>query len=506
MIAHSFFIGLATVLFETAASATFLACWSAADLPYVYIAAAVLNAGCGLAYAQLRKKVRFAALMQGTLWTLLALVVGIRTAHAWTNGALVAFGALVVYRVISSLTDLEYWAVASRMFDIGQARRLFGVVGTGEVVARALGAFSVPLLLHLGSVDNLMLWSAGSLACCVLVLREILRQEPATVSRQPPPDEAGRAASERYIALVIAVALLGTCGKYLVDWAFLQHVARVGTDARELATLLGVVAGVSQTVSLLLRVLVSRRLLARFGIRVGVVILPVAQALCTLLLLAAGHLHAPAAVLAFVVVNQGLYKALKHPIDNAAFKVLYQPLAAAQRLAAQISVEIVFTPIVVLAVGVFMLVFARRDDDVTFGYVLLGIFALWTITALRAGRRYEHMLAEALRPSRAPVRAPLDVDRERLRDELHLEARRCVLLRDPAELAASRARLLDLLSHLYDHDAIHRVAAHLAHPSREKRALARELLDVVLRREDHAVLTCLTTPEDGAPSRSASRA
>ena len=66
MIAHSFFIGWATVLFETAASASFLSRWSAADLPFVYLAAAMLNIGCGLSYAQLRTRTRFSRLMSGT--------------------------------------------------------------------------------------------------------------------------------------------------------------------------------------------------------------------------------------------------------------------------------------------------------------------------------------------------------------------------------------------------------------------------------------------------------
>jgi hypothetical protein len=332
------------------------------------------------------------------------------------------------------------------------------------------------------------------------VLREILRNEPPLPSRPLPSSEEGeRGAGSRYLALVVAVALLGTCGKYFVDFAFLEHVARIGRDERGLASLLGVVAGVSQTVSLLLRVFVSRRLLARFGIGVGVVILPVTHAVCTVLLIGAAHLGATPAVLAFVVLNQGIYKALKHPIDNAAFKVLYQPLAIAKRLAAQISVEVLFTPIVVgLAAGV-MLAFTRHFEDLDFAYLLLAVFVAWTLTALRAGRRYQGMLVEALRPSHEEITPRpsrvTDAVRARLRDELHEEARRCLLLRDPSELAESRARVLNLLSHLYDHDAIHRVAVHLAHPSREKRALARELLDVLLSREDRAALICLTKPE-----------
>ena len=43
--------------------------------------------------------------------------------------AWVAFAGLVSYRIISSLTDLEYWAVASRIYDVRQAKRLFGLIG-----------------------------------------------------------------------------------------------------------------------------------------------------------------------------------------------------------------------------------------------------------------------------------------------------------------------------------------------------------------------------------------
>lgn len=517
MIAHSFFVGLTTVLFETAASATFLSRWSAADLPFVYIVAAVLNAGCGVVYSRLRTRVPFATLMYGTLGALLLLVLGVRIAHAAVTGPFIAFGALVIYRLVASLTDLEYWAVASRIFDIGQARRLFSVVGTGEVVARAAGAFSIPLLVMHGGVANLMLWSAGSLGGCLLVLPIILAEAPVPARAfgdSRPVEPATDPETRRYLGLVVAVAVLATFGKYFVDFSFLEHLDRLAMNEKELATLLGVVAGVTQTLSLLLRVFVSRRILARIGVRRAVLVLPIAQALATAGVIAAASVRAPAVVFAFVLVNQGLYKALKHPIDNAAFKVLYQPLAAAQRLAAQIRVEVLITPLAVTAAAVVMLFFAHRYDDGRFAGLLLVVFACWTVAARAAGRRYEGMLALALRPSRDPPSDigsaydaarpnPTDmVELARLRDALHLETRRAMLLRDPGELAEARSRILELLAVLYERDTIRRVEAHLGHPSREKRALARELLEVLLRREDRAVLACLCR---GAPCGSSAR-
>ncbi len=67
MLGHSFAMGLATVFFETAASALFLAHFGSEALPYVYIVAAVLNTATGLLYTSVQARLSFATLMQGTL-------------------------------------------------------------------------------------------------------------------------------------------------------------------------------------------------------------------------------------------------------------------------------------------------------------------------------------------------------------------------------------------------------------------------------------------------------
>ena len=59
-----------------------------------------------------------------------------------------------------------------------------------------------------------------------------------------------------------------------------------------LAGFFGIFSGVTQAVNLLMRIFISGRLLNRFGVKVGLVVLPVVQTLCTLLILVAGGLNA----------------------------------------------------------------------------------------------------------------------------------------------------------------------------------------------------------------------
>ena len=401
MVAHSFFIGGTTVFFETAASATFLARFDARLLPWVYVAAAVTSLGAGLAYARLQHRTSFAALMRGTLGVVLLLALGLRLGFATSHAPWLAFAGLVAYRLVSSLTDLEYWAVASRLYDVGQAKRLFGLVGTGEVTARLLGSIAVPLVVRSIGVPNLLLLSAGAVGACLVLLEATLGDAPveSAIAVEPPSWRRGTFAllADPYVVTVVTVAVLATFGKFFVDFGFLRQIA--GRSETELAVFLGWFGAGTQLVSLLLRVLVSRPLLERFGVRAGVLVLPVLHALCTALIFVAPA-HAPF----FVIGNQALYKSLKHPIDNASFKVLYQPLGPRQRLGAQLLVEIFFVPAIAATSGVVMLAFGRHYDVFGFSVVLLVTFGLWIAAGRRAGRRYDAVLSEDLPGSPHPAR------------------------------------------------------------------------------------------------------
>jgi HEAT repeat protein len=467
MLAHSFAMGVGTTFFETTASALFLAHFGAPVLPYVYIAAAVLNTLTGLLYTGVQHRLPFRTLMVATLLLLVGATGAFRVGLLASSSGVLVFLLLVFYRIVSALTDLEYWAVATRLYDVRQAKRLFGVIGSGEVVARIAGSFSVPLLVERIGVANLLVISAAGLAACLLLVVAVLRSLPGEAARAPRRKGAPRPAGGLapmlglvrgpYLRLLLAITFFAILSKYLVDYAFLAQMKGRYGGARELASFFGLFSGATQLLSLLTRLLVSGRLLARHGIRVGLLVLPLAHALCTaLLVLAAIRWGAGTpAVFWLVMMNQGIYKTLKHPIDNPSFKVLYQPLRAEQRLAAQIVVETIVTPLTTGLAGGLMLLFtvALSHGPVSFSAAMLAVFAGWAAVAVRAGRAYSHALSEALR-SRI-VDEDLDLDDERtiavvkesLRSERPAEVVFALDLLEKARRAELGSILLGLLDH-----------------------------------------------------------
>jgi HEAT repeat protein len=484
MTLHSLFMGFSTVLFETAASALFLHDFGAAALPWVYIAAAVLNTVTGVAYSAVRQRVSFGALMAGTVLFLLVSVAGLRGALALTGAPWLSFVLLVFYRVLSILTDLEYWATAARLYNVRQAKRLFGLVGSGEVVARIVGAFSVPFLLHLfGRVDQLILLSALALGGCLAVLLPVLRMMPTEAVPARPsyaPPEATPSVwhhlrvllESRYLTLILGLAALGVLGKYFVDFAFLEQMNSRYGDVKGLAGFFGVFSGVSQAVSLLTRVFVSGKLLDRYGIATGLLILPATHTVCTLLIVASGTAAAADVVFWLAVLNQGIYKTLKHPLDNPSFKVLYQPMKRDQRLSAQIAVETLVTPVMIGIAGVIMLLFSRgvRFEPVHFAWVMLVTFVAWMVLARLASREYRDALMRALQ-SRL-----VDQDALSLSDKPSLALVRDKLgSSEPGDVVFA----LDLLERFDQKDLPELLLARLEHPSNEVRRYALQRLAVV---------------------------
>jgi CRP-like cAMP-binding protein/ATP/ADP translocase/HEAT repeat protein len=469
-------MGISTVFFETAASALFLSRFEADLLPYVYIAAAVLNTLTGFVYARIRQRLPFARLMISTLVFLLFFVSLFRIGLSLTDAAWLFFGLLIWYRVLSILTDLEYWAVATRIYDVRQSKRLFSLVGSGEVVARITGSFSVPLLVGLIGVPNLLAVSAVGLLGCLIVLLIIFRAFPLVSSssdfekeetKKNEDDERDRSKfsvllRDRYLQLIFGLAVFAVLGKYFVDFAFLAEMQTRYNDVERLAGFFGIFSGVTQAVNLLMRVFVSGRLLNRFGMKVGLVTLPIVHTLCTLLIIVAGGFDAHYWIFWLVISNQGIYKTLKHPIDNPSFKVLYQPLRARDRLSAQIAVEVIVSPITIGFAGVIMLLFSAviPFDPVQFAYIMLAAFVAWVVLAIFAFRQYSISLLKALE-KRTLDGTTLSID-----DEQSLDLIRSKLLSDNAvDVIFS----LDLLKKVEHPSLGSHLVSLLSHPSADVR-------------------------------------
>jgi len=512
MIAHSFFMGVSTAFFDNSSGSLFLDRFDAPLLGYVYLAAALVTGATGIVFSRLKEQVSFARLLFSTLLFLLVVGFAVSAGLRLTRAPWIVFSLPIWNRVLSILTDLQFWALAIRLFDVRQSKRLFGLIATGEIVARIVTNFSIKPLLksHMLSVDDLILGSAVSLAMCLLFLVLTIRShaDRLTIPQQAPgvkmsgPSAGGRwtglggLLSDRYLSLILLLAVFAAFGKYFVEFAFQAQLKGHFEGATGISEFKATFDGWSQSVSLVTMML-SGRIIGRFGVRVGLVILPVLQIICTLAILAAGYApEMPSTVFWLVILNQGLYKTLSKPIDSPSLKVLYKPLAPAVRLSAQIALEAIVTPMTIGAVGLIILVLGSKSvDPVGFSWVILVALAGWATAGVLAYRRYSRALMDALKK-----RTLGDGDFS-LNDESSIAVIRQNLDSDwPGDViygltlleSAEHGSLADSLAHA------------LSHPSPDVRrySLSRvEALAVSACRD--SVMTILTCPSEPSGVRSA---
>jgi AAA family ATP:ADP antiporter len=404
MLVYSFLTGVSCAALEITASSLFIAKFGAVALPKVYIAVAFIGPLCGLVYIRLETSLRLRTLMAFTL-AFLFVVTGAFQIGLWLVEAQWLYFALQIwYGLVHAFALLIFWGIANALFTLQQGKRLFGFIGTGEEIAYLLTSFAMPLLVKLLGTANLLCITIGSLGMSVGILLIILsrfgRQLDVHKTQQPAMRLAAREIlANRYVVLIFAIAGVAVLGYSFIGYGFYLQINMRITDAEALASFLGIFSGVMSGALLIFETFVSGRLLQRFGLRAGLMAMPVLVALLMLVLQLSG-LFAGAVALAFWIMvatrlsGDMLYQSFYQPT----LLLLYQPLNHRQRLSTQAMVRSVIEPVATGVTGATLLLLNTLPGFHigSLGIIILSLMIVWMLVAVFVQREYKQALNRAL--------------------------------------------------------------------------------------------------------------
>ena len=152
--------------------------------------------------------------------------------------------ALYVWSGIEgNLALLEFWLVLTEKYNVGQAKRVFGVVGTGSLLGAVAGALAARLIVAEGSPSTLILVAAVVFAITGLGPALLLRRRPSGEGAPSDvrdlgllleADPRGRRTNP-YVRGLEASCPVSTVALTLADYVFKSTVARQ-VPAADLAT------------------------------------------------------------------------------------------------------------------------------------------------------------------------------------------------------------------------------------------------------------------------------
>lgn len=407
LLIHAFFAGLVAVFFDTVASTLFLMNFSAEAIPYAYVGVALVVTIVGWFYSKFEERFSFTQMLVGTLVFLLFTITLFRIGFRFLDPKWPSLLLFVWVEVVAVLLSLELWGLIGRIFNVRQGKRLFALLGAGEISAAVVGGLSIPFILKFIGPLNLLFISAPCVAICLVVLVIILKKFPDKVGDNSDNEEEENAGGlsfkeffrQRYLVLLLIFTSISMFGYYFIDFAYYDRVEAKYPDEKQLASFLGVFFAISGAINLIFSTFISGRLINRFGLNVGLLGLPIMVGLCVAAMVLGSSFQVPLGIFFFMVIATKLFDdVLRCSLEEPSIFILYQPLPSDQRLKAQTVVESIIEPVSSgLAGGVLILFGILFDlDAMKMAYILPIIIAVWLVGAVLIKRQYPKALEQSL--------------------------------------------------------------------------------------------------------------
>lgn len=408
MLLHSFFVGVPRIFAATVANTRFLSDYNAGLLPLIYIASAVLNPLIAFGLARLGRRLNFTRFLLLNLVLQVTSLLAFRVLFDSVEAAWPSLAFAIWFEVLWVLSGLQFWSLAGRLFDIRQGKRLFALIGSGEVIAFMLmGTLGGSIIAFFG-VDNLLILAAigavGSTVMVVIIARRMPPPRTDALRRprdaQPIPGRARQWYRQPYVQLIFVLAGIAYAVFFFVDNVFFTQVESQFTETDALASFLIAFAAISGFTNLMTRLLISERFISRYGVRGGLLILPIVLTVGGATIVLSGLLAAPAALIFVLAAVLKLSdQVLRYSINDAAILVLFQPLASRDQVRVQSATESVVEPVTGGLTGILLLLLVNVlafDSIALYGVVLL-LTVIWLWMARRTSFAYRNRVVDALR-------------------------------------------------------------------------------------------------------------
>lgn len=397
-----FFLVSALVVGKTARDTLFLSRFDPAYLPHMYVAVALAIAAAVALYNRLTTGVsQFTAAITTFAVGAVSLLIIQSLLSRWVYPVL-----YVWMDIIGTLCVIQFWFLTGRAFTPRQARRLFGIIGSGGAVAGTASGFAIrPFVHNFGTAPLLTLASLLlmlSLTVIVFLRPFLSRHHP---EEKRPPARRTRSRSGRfkrpYLTAIAVTVTLSALVSSLVDYQ-LKIIASRTLDEASLAGLFGLLYGIIGVASVIMQFLVTGRILSHLGITWGLTFLPAALVAGNLMILALP------VVMTAVMARAG-DQIFRFTVHDAATQLLWVPVPMSEKKRTKPLIDGTIKNAAQGLSGLLILAVTAWVDVRYLSIPSLLFLGAWILSNSRLKKGYVHQLEKAIRKRQLDVES-LQVD------------------------------------------------------------------------------------------------
>ena len=403
-----FFMGTGIAFFFTASFSHFLEKFSASQLAWVMIISSPLLFITGWVFTKFEH--RFHLTRVGTIVIILMAVsiLVFQLSSNWIKGDWFYYLTFAWYYVLYLASNLCFWSITSTLFDVRQSKRLFAVISGGDIPAKFIGYTMAYFFVHAIGPLN-MLWPAfafmlGALPFLYQLSKSgVVHHHHHTDHVEFVQGKGFKVFVKRYTLntlirrLAVLTFIISAC-LAIINYAFYTEVKEL--HDKDLSTFIILFMAASQIVALLVKIILTGRIVTSIGIKKSLLITPLVL-LGLLIIIISAQYAVSGSKLVFYAFGMAAIavEVLRTTITNPVFLTVMQPLNPNARSKAHAIVKGIMDPFAFLFAGVLLIIINNLksgNELLTICYILAFFGISWIVSILLVNRSYHHTLLKAI--------------------------------------------------------------------------------------------------------------
>ena len=274
-----------------------------------------------------------------------------------------------IYAVLSAS---QFWVLANLVYNVRDAKRLFGFIGSGAILGGIFGGYITSILAPFVGNDAMIFIATIMLMGCFPVLRVIWKlrvnklddfkkKKRISITDGHPYKLIKKSRHLTYMALTVAVGVLVA---KLVDYQFSDFAAKSFDDPEELTSFLAFWFSTFNLLSLGIQLFVTHRVVGIWGVGFSLLLLPLGILFGSIFFLILPELSA-------IVVIKAMDGILKQSINKSASELLVLPLPFELKNRTKSFIDVVVDSIATGVAGLLLIFFVSALDLGTTSITLL---------------------------------------------------------------------------------------------------------------------------------------
>ncbi|AJR03329.1 Npt1/Npt2 family nucleotide transporter [Siansivirga zeaxanthinifaciens] len=371
----------------------FLSTLTSHALPIAYILTAVFAVIGSYFYDKALEKYALNQIIEKTLiGSIISLIIFTVALNSGINLGYILFIPYIWVSIYGLLTTSQFWILTNLVYNIREAKRIFGFIGSGAIAGGIFGGYLTTILSNFIASENLFLIAAGLLIICIPITRYIWKNEvdksseavsikrESTFKEQSPIKLIKKSQLLSVIAIVVGLSVIVA---KLVDYQYSHYASELISSPEELTGFFGFWFSTLSVISLVIQLFITKRIVGVFGVGNSMFWLPIGILIGSVLLLFIPELW----VVVIIKIADG---SLKQSVNKAATELLSIPIPIDLKKRTKPFIDVVIDSIATGIAG-FILIFLINGLNISKLYVSIItviMISVWIYFIIKLKKEY----------------------------------------------------------------------------------------------------------------------